>query len=72
MKKVMLVFGIRPEAIKMCSLVNELKARENIETIVCVTGQHRQILDPVLKTLKWFQIIRKDTIGQEHPYRTVI
>lgn len=48
MKKVMLVFGTRPEAIKMCPLVNELKTRENIETIVCVTGQHRQMLDQVL------------------------
>ena len=50
MKKVMLVFGTRPEAIKMCPLVNELKRRENIETIVCVTGQHRQMLDQVLTT----------------------
>ncbi len=50
MKKVMLVFGTRPEAIKMCPLVNELKKRETIETIVCVTGQHRQMLDQVLKT----------------------
>ncbi len=49
MKKVMLVFGTRPEAIKMCPLVNELKSRENIETIVCVTGQHRQMLDQVLE-----------------------
>lgn len=49
-KKVMLVFGTRPEAIKMCPLVNELKKRETIETIVCVTGQHRQMLDQVLKT----------------------
>lgn len=49
MKKVMLVFGTRPEAIKMCPLVNELKTRENIETIVCVTGQHRQMLDQVLE-----------------------
>ena len=49
-KKVMLVFGTRPEAIKMCPLVNELKTRKNIETIVCVTGQHRQMLDQVLKT----------------------
>ena len=48
MKKVMLVFGTRPEAIKMCPLVNELKSRESIETIVCVTGQHRQMLDQVL------------------------
>lgn len=49
MKKVMLVFGTRPEAIKMCPLVNELKSRKNIETIVCVTGQHRQMLDQVLQ-----------------------
>ena len=49
MKKVMLVFGTRPEAIKMCPLVNELKTRENIKTIVCVTGQHRQMLDIVLE-----------------------
>ena len=49
MRKVMLVFGTRPEAIKMCPLVNELKTRKNIETIVCVTGQHRQMLDQVLQ-----------------------
>ena len=50
MKKIMLVFGTRPEAIKMCPLVNELKTRDGIETIVCVTGQHRQMLDQVLET----------------------
>ena len=49
MKKIMLVFGTRPEAIKMCPLVNELKSRNDAETIVCVTGQHRQMLDQVLK-----------------------
>lgn len=49
MKKIILVFGTRPEAIKMCPLVNELKKREGIKTIVCVTGQHRQMLDQVLK-----------------------
>ena len=49
MKKVMLVFGTRPEAIKMCPLVNELKGRSNITTRVCVTGQHRQMLDQVLR-----------------------
>ena len=48
MKTVMLVFGTRPEAIKMCPLVNELKSRKNINTVVCVTGQHRQMLDQVL------------------------
>lgn len=49
MKKVMLIFGTRPEAIKMCPLVNELRLRNSIETIVCVTGQHREMLDQVLK-----------------------
>lgn len=49
MKKVMLVFGTRPEAIKMCPLVNELKGRSGIQTVVCVTGQHRQMLDQVLE-----------------------
>ncbi len=49
MKTVMLVFGTRPEAIKMCPLVNELKSRKNLQTIVCVTGQHRQMLDQVLE-----------------------
>ena len=49
MKKVMLVFGTRPEAIKMCPLVSELKTRSDIQTIVCVTGQHRQMLDMVLQ-----------------------
>lgn len=50
MKKIMLAFGTRPEAIKMCPLVNELKKRKGIETVVCVTGQHRQMLDQVLET----------------------
>lgn len=48
MKKVMLVFGTRPEAIKMCPVVNELKTRPSVKTVVCVTGQHRQMLDQVL------------------------
>ncbi len=48
-KKILLVFGTRPEAIKMCPLVNELKSREEVQTVVCVTGQHRQMLDQVLK-----------------------
>lgn len=52
MKKVMLVFGTRPEAIKMCPLVNELKRRSGIMTKVCVTGQHRQMLDQVLEVFK--------------------
>ncbi len=48
----MLVFGTRPEAIKMCPLVKELKSRKNMQTIVCVTGQHRQMLDQVLETFE--------------------
>lgn len=48
MKKVMLVFGTRPEAIKMCPLVKELQTRKTIQTIVCVTGQHREMLHQVL------------------------
>lgn len=49
-KKVILVFGTRPEAIKMCPLVNELKSRlDDFETVVCVTGQHREMLDQVLR-----------------------
>lgn len=53
-KTVMLVFGTRPEAIKMCPLVNELKTRKDFKTVVCVTGQHRQMLDQVLTT---FQVV---------------
>ena len=49
MKTVMLVFGTRPEAIKMCPLVNELKKRPGIRTMVCVSGQHREMLDAVLR-----------------------
>lgn len=48
LKKVMVVFGTRPEAIKMCPLVKELKQRRGLETIVCVSGQHREMLDQVL------------------------
>ncbi len=49
-KKVMCVFGTRPEAIKICPLVNELKTRPGLEVVVCVTAQHRQMLDQVLET----------------------
>lgn len=49
MKKVMVVFGTRPEAIKMCPLVTELKARDKLDTVICVTGQHREMLDQVLQ-----------------------
>ncbi|MBR1633778.1 MAG: UDP-N-acetylglucosamine 2-epimerase (non-hydrolyzing) [Lachnospiraceae bacterium] len=54
MKKILIVFGTRPEAIKMCPLVNALKAKSGFHITVCVTGQHRSMLDQVLKT---FQVI---------------
>ena len=49
MKKIMLVFGTRPEAIKMCPLVRELQGRNTLRPVVCVTGQHREMLDMVLR-----------------------
>lgn len=49
-KKIMIVFGTRPEAIKMCPLIVELKKRKTISVTVCVTAQHRQMLDQVLET----------------------
>ena len=49
-KKILTVFGTRPEAIKMCPLINEMKKREGLEVVVCVTAQHRQMLDQVLET----------------------
>lgn len=52
MKKIVTVFGTRPEAIKMCPLVKELKNRIGIETVVCVTGQHREMLDSVLEVFE--------------------
>lgn len=51
-KKIMAVFGTRPEAIKMCPLVHEMRKREGLEVIVCVTAQHRQMLDQVLALFK--------------------
>jgi len=50
--KVMLVFGTRPEAIKMCPLVKELEQIDEIKPIVCVTGQHREMLDQVLQAFE--------------------
>lgn len=52
MKNIMVVFGTRPEAIKMCPLVKELKARKNVRVSVCVTGQHRTMLDQVLEVFE--------------------
>ena len=47
-RKIMLVFGTRPEAIKMCPLVQELKRRPEADVLVCVTGQHRAMLQQAL------------------------
>ena len=65
MKTVMLVFGTRPEAIKMCPLVNELKTRRELRTLVCVTGQHRDMLRQVLDC---FQVTPDDDLDimKEH------
>jgi UDP-N-acetylglucosamine 2-epimerase (non-hydrolysing) len=52
MKNVMIVFGTRPEAIKMCPLIKELKGRQNVRISVCVTGQHRRMLDQVLEAFE--------------------
>ena len=68
MKKVMLVFGTRPEAIKMCPLVNELKTRKGIKTVVCVTAQHRQMLDRVLET---FGVVPDYDEYHERPKQTL-
>ena len=70
MIKVMSIFGTRPEAIKMAPLVKELEKRENIKSIVCVTAQHREMLDQVLETFKIIpdydlNIMKKDqTLGE--------
>lgn len=48
-KKVLVVFGTRPEAVKLCPLVRELQKRPQLETVVCVTGQHREMLDQILQ-----------------------
>ena len=59
-KKIMLVFGTRPEAIKMCPLVKELQSRQEIHVIVAVTGQHRTMLDQVLRV---FQVVPDYDLG---------
>ena len=52
MKKVLSIFGTRPEAIKMAPVIKELNSREGVQSIVCVTAQHRDMLDQVLKVFK--------------------
>lgn len=64
----MLVFGTRPEAIKMCPLVNELKGRSGIKTIVCVSGQHREMLDQVLDA---FDVVPDYDLSIMQPQQTL-
>ena len=52
MKKILLIFGTRPEAIKLCPLVHELRARRELQTVICVSGQHREMLAQVLKAFE--------------------
>ena len=69
MKKVMLVFGTRPEAIKMCPLVNEIKSRPGeFETTVCVTGQHREMLEQVLRV---FDVVPDHDLAIMKPGQTL-
>lgn len=69
MKKVVLVFGTRPEAIKMCPLVNELKAHpKDFDTVVCVTGQHREMLDQVLEV---FHVVPEYDLSIMKPGQTL-
>ena len=68
MIKVMTIFGTRPEAIKMAPLVKELKKRKEIECIVCVTAQHREMLDQVLTT---FEIVPDYDLNIMHQGQTL-
>ena len=68
MKKILLVFGTRPEAIKMCPLVKELKKRKNFHTLVCVTGQHRQMLNQVLEA---FDVVPDFDLAIMHEQQTL-
>ena len=62
--RVMTIFGTRPEAIKMAPLVLELKKHPEIESLVCVTAQHREMLDSVMDTARNRQAKRRDTMGK--------
>lgn len=65
MKTVLVIFGTRPEAIKMCPLVKKLKERNEIRTLVCVTGQHREMLDEVLESFSVIPDFFLDTFLNE-------
>ena len=62
--KVLSVFGTRPEAIKMAPLVLELRKHPEIESLVCITAQHREMLDSVMDTARNRQAKRRDTMGK--------
>ena len=69
-KKVILVFGTRPEAIKMCPLVKEFRAHSNIfDTTVCVTAQHREMLDQVLRI---FDVVPDYDLSIMRPNQTLL
>ncbi len=68
MKKIMLIFGTRPEAIKMCPLVKELKSRKGVDTRVCVTGQHREMLKQVLDA---FSVVPDYNLDVMHEQQTL-
>ena len=55
--KIMSVFGTRPEAIKMCPVIKELERHIEIESVVCLTGQHKEMLNQVIELFKDFEII---------------
>ena len=69
-KKIMLVFGTRPEAIKMAPLVHELKKeKNNLQVQVCVTAQHRQMLDQTLRIFNIKPDIDLDIMAKTGPFR---
>lgn len=68
MKKVLIVFGTRPEAVKMCPLIRQLRRRRELRTLVCVTGQHRQMLDGVLRA---FDVVPDYDLSVMRPGQTL-
>ena len=67
-KKVLAVFGTRPEAIKMCPVVKELKSRPEFDTVVCVSGQHREMLESVLEA---FEVVPDYNLHVMKPNQTL-
>ena len=69
--KVLVIFGTRPEAVKMCPLVLELRSRENIDCQVCLTGQHRDMVRPVLECFKIKEDYDLDIMKQNQTLTTI-